>query len=437
MTELERFLWNQEGVQRDLQDIIVAHSKRLLELTTPRGDAYNEEFSRRAKQILESDVIDGRAVQTLLLETGGGDLAIELYQKYRDLLTGNAGLPDLLDIADELGSMPDLAPEMIGGILRRGHQMLIAGGSKTSKSFLSLELAVAVATGRDWIGTYPCQQGRVLYVNGEIDRASCDRRIAAILERMQIGREDLRGKMSVLTLRGMEMTTARLSERIQRSGGFDLLIIDPVYTLGDVSDENDAAAVRRFLREVGRLSAETGAAIVCIHHHSKGQQGGKRSIDRASGSGVFGRWFDAIADLSVLHAPAGVAEQSRTPESVPMRIEFDLRDFKQPKPLSIWWHYPIHIPDASGDLDGLLLDGDPRANLTQYQQGQTEEQRQAQHDADMAMAIHAITSDGREPTIKAVADELKVSDRAVRKWLEKSSSIVKDGKVLKTEHRND
>ena len=123
-----------------------------------------------------------------------------------------------------------------------------------------------------------------------------------------------------------------------------------------------------------------------------------------------------------------------------MRLEFDLRDFKQPKPLSIWWHYPVHIPDASGELDGLLVDGDPRGNLAQYQGGQTDEQRQAQRDADMARAISAILADGREPTVKAVADELGVSDRSVRGWLDKSQSIIsvkggKGGKVLEVENR--
>lgn len=437
MTDYEKTLWTAEGVQEYLRSVASEYSRQLRELNTPRGDALYREFQRRIVPVVDTDIIDGRAVYEILLTTGGVDYAMDLYAKYKPFLNGNAGLPALLDIADELGSMPPLAPEMISGILRRGHNMLIAGGSKTSKSFLSLELAVSVATGNDWLGTYPCSPGRVLYCNGEIDRPSCDRRIAAILERMKINREDLRGKMSIVTLRGFEMTTAQLSEQVSRNGGYDMLIIDPIYTMGDVTDENNAAEVRRFLKEIGRLSTETGAAVVCIHHHSKGQQGNKRSLDRASGSGVFARWFDAIVDLSVLHAPEGVAEQSRTPESVPMRLEFDLRDFKQPKPLSIWWHYPIHIPDASGDLDGLLIDGDPRANLSQYQQGQTEEQRQAQHDTDMAMAINAITADGREPTIKAVGDELGVSDRAVRKWLEKSSAIVKDGKILKTEHRNE
>lgn len=431
-----RFLWNTPETQDYLQSLIRNHIKWLDERPTPQNEKHSKVVVRRASQWMKESYIDGIKLFELLMETGGFDSAWELYGKYHGAPGWrDSELPQILDIADELKNMPDLSPEIISGILRRGHKMLIAGGSKTSKSFLSLELAVAVATGSDWIGTYPCGQGRVLYVNGEIDRASCDRRIAAILDRLKIDRDELRGKMSIVTLREVEVTTDQLAGLIDRSGGFDMIIIDPIYTMGDVTDENNAAEVRRFLKEIGRLSAETGAAVVCIHHHSKGQQGGKRAIDRASGSGVFGRWYDAVIDLSALHIPEGVAEQSRTPESVPMRLEFDLRDFKQPKPLSIWWHYPIHIPDASGDLDGLLIDGDPKANLKQYQSGQSEEQRQAQNDADMTMAINAIVSDGREPSIRAVADELHKSEKTIRTWLEKSSEIVRDGKILKREVR--
>ena len=40
-----------------------------------------------------------------------------------------------------------------------------------------------------------------------------------------------------------------------------------------------------------------GCAVIYCHHHSKGQQGQKRSMDRASGSGVFARDPDALLDL--------------------------------------------------------------------------------------------------------------------------------------------
>ena len=40
--------------------------------------------------------------------------------------------------------------------------------------------------------------------------------------------------------------------------------------------------------------------MIYCHHHSKGAQGGKRSMDRASGSGVFARDPDAMLDMTEL-----------------------------------------------------------------------------------------------------------------------------------------
>lgn len=351
--------------------------------------------------------------------------------------------PPFIDAADALKNMADLPEELIEGLLRRGDQMLIAGGSKTSKSFLALELAVAVATGRDWLGKYPCRRGRVLYINGEVERPMMERRLEAVLkptgetEETGIDGDELKDRLIFNHLRGYTVTISQIFERIEQQGQkFDLIVCDPLYTLGDVKDENDASAVLRFLRELGTLSKKTGAAVITVHHHSKGAQGGKKSIDRASGSGAFGRWFDAILDLSVLNVPPGVSEQSKSPDSVGMRIEFDLRNYKQPKPLSIWWNYPRHTTDMSAGLEGCFIDGDPRANLKQYQSSEDgRKSRSDENDEALEQAVEAITMQGEKPTIAAVARRVGRSDRTVRNWLDKSEAIVNYGGVLKVKNR--
>lgn len=50
--------------------------------------------------------------------------------------------------------------------------MLLAGPSKAGKSFALIELCVATAEGRDWIG-FTCAKGKALYVNLELDHAPC------------------------------------------------------------------------------------------------------------------------------------------------------------------------------------------------------------------------------------------------------------------------
>ena len=69
--------------------------------------------------------------------------------------------------------VPDLNPELIHDVLRQGDKMLVSGPSKAGKSFAMLELAAAIAEGRDWMGLQ-CTKGRVLYVNLELHDSSCN-----------------------------------------------------------------------------------------------------------------------------------------------------------------------------------------------------------------------------------------------------------------------
>ena len=63
----------------------------------------------------------------------------------------------------------------------RGRKMLISGSSKAGKSFLLMELCIAIAEGKHWL-CFQCKKGRVLYVNLEIDPASAINRFLKIYE---------------------------------------------------------------------------------------------------------------------------------------------------------------------------------------------------------------------------------------------------------------
>ena len=99
------------------------------------------------------------------------------------------------------------------------------------------------------------------------------------------------------------------------------IIIDPIYKV-ITGDENSADQMANFCNQFDKVCTELGAAVIYCHHHSKGSQGGKRSMDRASGSGVFARDPDAILDLIELDvenrkiAIVGIRGERKTPEEI-------------------------------------------------------------------------------------------------------------------------
>ena len=69
--------------------------------------------------------------------------------------------------------------------------MLIAGPSKAGKSFALIQLSIALAEGLKWLEHFQCRQGKVLYVNLELDEASCKHRFKSVYEAMEIEPENI------------------------------------------------------------------------------------------------------------------------------------------------------------------------------------------------------------------------------------------------------
>ena len=63
-------------------------------------------------------------------------------------------------------------------------------------------------------------------------------------------------------------------------------------------DENAAHEVKPVLAILDRMAEETGAAVLYVHHTGKGNAGDRQSIDRAVGSGVIARDFDAQLSIA-------------------------------------------------------------------------------------------------------------------------------------------
>lgn len=321
-------------------------------------------------------------------------------------------LPPSITLDKALENLPPLAPVLIEGILRQGHKMLISGSSKAGKSFLLMQLAIALAKGREWLG-FKCKKSRVLYVNLEIDSASCINRFVEIYKRLGIEPEDDES-LYVWNLRGKSMPLDKLMPTLIRrvnGRGFDVVIIDPIYKV-ITGDENKATDMAKFTNLFDKLCLETGVAVIYSHHHSKGEQGFKRAMDRASGSGVFARDPDSLLDIIDLiledeFKQAYLDNQNMTA----WRLESSLREFRNITPVNFWFDYPIHIVDKEGLLAKNYASGDPRHNLTKSgKRKQTPESRKLEF--DNAFDIN-LEEDGT-CRVSTLAEYLGVTDKTIK-----------------------
>jgi RecA-family ATPase len=201
--------------------------------------------------------------------------------------------------------------------------------------------------------------------------------------------------------------------------GYEAIIIDPIYKV-ITGDENNATQMSSFTALFDKISKETGCTIIYSHHHSKGAQGFKRAMDRASGSGVFARDPDAQLDMIQLETDEDfMLQNADNPHSTAWRLESSLREFPNFKPVNFWFEYPIHRVDDTGILQKVYANGDPKGNLTKSgKRKQTPESRKEEF--DRAFDIN-VDKDGT-CLVSVLAEYLGVTDRTIRKRVKEFES---------------
>ena len=285
------------------------------------------------------------------------NIGAESYAAWIDWREGQADdLPSDVCLNDVWNNMPPLREELIPGVLRVGHKMLLAGPSKAGKSFLLINLAISIAEGVDWIGM-KCKQGRVCYVNLELDSASCFKRFKDAYEKKGIEPKHI-NDLDIWNLRGHAVPMSKLAPvMIHRfkNRRYAAVIIDPIYKV-ITGDENNATEMSQFCSYFDQVATEMGVSVIYCHHHSKGASGKyANAADRSSGSGVFARDPDAILDLRELNVD-GLTDKYRADHEgacdvlTGWELSGTLREFAPMSDSRFWFDYPLHVPDENNYL---------------------------------------------------------------------------------------
>ncbi len=387
---------------------------------------------------------------------------------------------------------PPLAEPLIEGLVRRGHKLIISGPSKAGKSFALISLAVAVAEGKEWMG-FKCQQGKVLYLNFEIDGPSFIDRMFEVYQAYGWPQDNLEN-MYILNLRGrsepLNLLTPRL-EALLKKTPVDLVVIDPIYKV-ITGDENKANEMGQFCNLFDKIALAAQSTVAYCHHHSKGSQAQKAAIDRASGSGVFARDPDAIIDMTEigfnegdrkelksrlmesiddaylkasgqwdnlannfpndlkdriakqLHVDAGlkytpekraayeesIAQAKELGECPAYRLNFTLREFKSPEDQNVFFKYPRHIVDPSGYLSELYLVGDNSTDKLQKQKEKADKRRSDEKREWYDDQREA----GEMVSISDMAKEFSCVVNTVKKWIDDQEDLKREnGWILRKE----
>ena len=344
-------------------------------------------------------------------------------------------LPGMCPLSDFVDNPPDQPEELIKGVLRRGHKMLISGSSKAGKSFLLMELCIAIAEGIKWLG-FPCKKGKVLYVNLEIDPASCIHRFIKIYKAMGLTPKHM-DDIIIWNLRGhavpLDQLVPKLIRRV-RDMHLDAIIIDPIYKV-ITGDENSASEMAAFCNLFDKICTDTCCSVIYCHHHSKGAQGAKRAMDRASGSGVFARDPDAQLDMIELELSDEVQNFVAERGASAWRLECSLREFKNFVPVDFWFEYPIHRLDNGEHLKSMPAQGSHDAGKLKSKFHKPTDIAEE----EFRTAYQAVNFDGSGASVTDMASFMGLAERTIRDRIKKMNDefILEKGMVRCTTERAD
>lgn len=237
---------------------------------------------------------------------------------------------------------------------------LLAGDGAAGKTTLALQLGVARALDRDWLGMLPTA-GRTLILSAEDDAEELHRRVEAIRlhynaqfsDLSDLRLVDLVGESAVLgelTRNGIVKATPLFAAVAQEVESFrpDLLIAD---ALADVfgGDENHRSQARQFIGLLKGLSQRFDLACLCLTHPSL--------TGMSSGSGTSGStgWSNSVR--SRLYFEGAKASDGSEPDP-------DLRTLSLRKAnyapvgatITVRWQRGVYVPETGpSSLDRMAL----------------------------------------------------------------------------------
>ena len=170
---------------------------------------------------------------------------------------------------------------LIEGVIPKGSFTALYGPPGSFKSFIALDIAEAIATGRTWMGRDVKQTGAVLYLAGE-GFGGIGARIKACKMHHQtedgapiyIVRHQLNLRSSAEDFNALMMAVVQLVE--QTGMEFSLAIVDTLARAFGGGNENSSEDMGAFITAMGKVQEFLNCALMVLHHSGKDAAKGLR-----------------------------------------------------------------------------------------------------------------------------------------------------------------
>jgi len=244
---------------------------------------------------------------------------------------------------------------------------IVGGEPKCCKSFLALDLAVAVASGTPGLRRFSVPKpGRVLLYAAEDALHIVRSRLEGICAAAGIGLRDL--DVHVITAPTLRIDLAADRDRLEQTVADlapRLLVLDPFVRLHRI-DENASGEVAPLLAYLRELQRRHNLAVLLVHHAKK--SGGRLRAGQAlRGSSEFHAWGDSNLYLRREGSKLTLTVEHRAAPSTPA-IELELVSHNESLALQVLTSAPLVNPTVKSideRITAALIDASQPLSVSQ------------------------------------------------------------------------
>ena len=201
----------------------------------------------------------------------------------------------LVDAPEFLATVSPEIDWSVEGIIQRGANGFICADPKAGKSWLAVDLILALTLGLPWLGFHVRRPMRTALITREDNPDLTRWRMDRLLAGRQRTRADLEGRLYINSREQSPNFKVDVAELLLpmiaelKAARPEFLILD-VFNRLHSADENDATEMTSVMDALIRLQTEAGCAVGVLHHFNKA--GGGSLTQRLRGSGAIAGWAE-------------------------------------------------------------------------------------------------------------------------------------------------
>lgn len=238
---------------------------------------------------------------------------------------------------------------IVKGILADDDFSMIVGEPGSGKSFIAIDMSVAIATGEPWFDR-TTRRMRVVYIAAE-GVGGVRNRVAAQVQERKLDPDALDiGVIDRAPNLLLKEDAVALARSIREQGGAELIVVDTLAQVTPGGNENSGEDMGKVIEHVRQVARHLGARCLAVHHLGKDATRGARGwsgLNGAAGSVLLvERSLGAVRSVRITKQKDGEDGLAIGFELQPVEIGTDEDDL----PITSCVVIPAELPTASASL---------------------------------------------------------------------------------------